>query len=74
MNATQPVPTNPPREFLPEEEAAAWAGISPRLLRQWAAEKKVKRYRPAGGRRVLYSVAELRKLIKDGEEPTQASA
>lgn len=65
--------TNPPCEFLSELHAAAWSGISARLLRQWAQQGKLTKYKPAGGRRVLYRLEELRRLIEDGKQTKESN-
>jgi hypothetical protein len=64
----------PTREFLQEQPMAAWAGVSPRLLRQWADRGVIKRYRPAGGRLVFFRIEEVRQVIEGGLERTNPTA
>jgi hypothetical protein len=60
----------PEREYLSMYELTAWSGISRSQIKRWVRSGLLNRYKPGNGRRTLFSLAEVRRLIQDGVRPT----
>jgi excisionase family DNA binding protein len=56
-------------KVIPLDEAAGRTGVSRRTLERWLSERRIKRYRIAGDKRVFVDPAEIERLREPRADP-----